>query len=93
MPEVPFTQFMRPNGRSKPVLIDRPDKIARKAKILIESGHRFECEELMTGLVSLTVVYDGENIDIEVVSNGPEVPKAVDRLIERAVVKKPADAP
>lgn len=85
--EIPFTQYVLPNGNPREVMIDRPNDVAAKAAEIIARGHRFECEVLTTGEISLTL-HDpkkGEDIDIEVVPNGPEVPKAVDRLVLRNV--------
>lgn len=84
---VPFTQFMRPNGRRVPVSIERPEEIAAEARRLIGLGYRFEIESLMTGHVSMEVVgpedEDGDPVSlaVEVVPNGTEVPAAVDRLV------------
>lgn len=80
---IPFTQYLLPDGRKKSVSIERPDEIETRARRLIDAGYRFECEVLTTGDISLTVVdpYDEGDIAIEVVSNGPEVPVAVDRLV------------
>ena len=80
--EIPFTQFMRPDGRAVPVFIARPQPIVEKAQRIIASGYRFECEHLSDGHVSLTIANDKRgDVDIEVVPNGPEVPVAVDRLV------------
>ncbi|MER9355514.1 hypothetical protein NKI61_19790 [Mesorhizobium sp. M0514] len=82
---IPFTQFLRPNGRLVSVSIERPAEVATKAQAIIAAGYRFECEELTTGDVSLTVANDDDgDLEIEVVPNGPTVPAAVDRLVERA---------
>lgn len=83
--DIEFTQYVLPDGRRKPVLIDRPDDVAQKARRIMDAGHRFECEILTTGEVSLTIhnIEDEEDVDIEVVPNGPEVPVAIDRMIER----------
>ena len=81
--DIAFTQYMRPDGRPVPVRIDRPDDIAAKAHSIIARGYRFECEQLMDGDISLTITDDEADHDIEVVPNGPEVPAAIDRMIER----------
>lgn len=82
--EINFTQYLRPDGRAVPVRIARPVEIAAKAEAIIARGFRFECEQLSSGDVSLTITDPDEgDMDIEVVPNGPEVPAAVDRLIER----------
>lgn len=86
---IPFTQFLLPNGRRRHETIDRPDDIEALANSFIASGGRFEMEMLPDlETVSLTAVHkvDGEydDIAIEVCSNGPDVPDAVDRLVQNA---------
>jgi hypothetical protein len=83
MPTIHFTQFMRPTGRPVEVSIDRPAPVVALAEHLIQRGYGFECEHLTTGEVSLTIVDEDGDHDIEVVSNGPDVPLAIDRMIER----------
>lgn len=87
--EITFTQFLLPDGRQRPMIIDRPDDIGKKAKQLIDSGCRLEIEMLQTGEISMTVERDGNDGEIdllaqEVCSNGPPVPVAVDKLISEA---------
>jgi len=94
MPDVPFTQYMRPNGRPVPMTIDRPESVANQAQQLLEAGFCLEAEVLTTGQVSITVS-DGENdIAGELTENGPGILDAVDRLIGRAiaVMKEVKDA-
>lgn len=84
---IPFTQYIRPNGRREQVTIDRGPHIEELAKKFIESGGYFECEELTTGHASLTAGhkdYPDGDIAIEVCLNGPTVPHHVDRLVEKA---------
>jgi len=87
MADIPFTQYLRPDGRKAAVSIDRPDEIARLADRIIGRGFRFECEHLTTGHASLTIAGADDDEDIEVVRNGPEVPAAVDRMITRFAAK------
>jgi hypothetical protein len=84
MERIPFTQYLLPDGRTRPTAFDAPDDVAARARAIIAAGHRFECEVLTTGEVSLTIhdVENGEDLAIEVVPNGPEVPEAVVRLVE-----------
>lgn len=81
---IPFTQYLRPDGRARDVSIERPEEIERKALQIIQAGYVFECEELTTGHASLTIAdpRKGDDVAIEVVPNGPAVPDAVDRLVE-----------
>lgn len=90
MAEIPFKQFMQPDGRSADVRINRPDDISAKAEKIIALGYRFECEVLATCEISLTISGNDGDEDIEVVSNGPEVPLAVDRMINRFAARKGA---
>ena len=85
---IPFTQYMKPDGRKVPVEFDVEDEAASKAMAIIEHGWRFEVEELTTMEASLTV-FDPEeeiNVAIRVVQNGPPVVEAVDDIINEAFV-------
>ena len=87
--EITFTQFLMPNGRQAPVIIDRPDDVGEKAKQLLDSGCRLEIEMLQTGEISMTVERDQDDGEIELLaqeicSNGPPVPIAIDKLISEA---------
>lgn len=83
--DIPFTQYVLPDGRAKTVSIKAPtDDVARRAKSIIERGFRFECEILGTGDVSLTVTDPDEgDMDIELCRNGPAVLQALERLVTR----------
>ena len=83
MAEIEFTQYIRPDGRTASVLIDRPADVAAKAEKIIAAGFVFECEVLMNGAVSFTIAGDEDDVEIEVVPNGPGIPAAIDRMINR----------
>jgi hypothetical protein len=80
---IPFTQYLMPFGRKVEVTIARPKEVYDKAMDIIKAGYRFEIEMLTTGLVSMTIAGNDDDHDIEVVTNGPEVLMAVDRMITR----------
>lgn len=85
--EIPFTQYLLPDGRKTSVFIEREPSVVARAMELVERGYRFECEVLGDySTVSLSVVDpdDEGDIAIEVVKNGPAVPPAVDRLVAKA---------
>ena len=86
---IPFTQYLMPNGRRDSVWIERPAPIVEKAKAIIAKGYAFECEMLSDcRSVSLTITDPDEgDLDIEVVANGPDVPVAIDRMVERFAAK------
>ena len=85
---IPVTQYLRPDGRKVQTGVERSVEIEQLARDFINSGGWFEAEILTTGHVSLTACLnrpDGDNdIAIECVANGPEVPQAMDRLVRKA---------
>jgi hypothetical protein len=87
---IPFTQYLRPHGRKRATEIDMPLPIEHLAFTFIKAGGRYEVEELTTGHVSLTAVYevDGEDQDIaiELCQNAPDqVTEAVEKLVRKSV--------
>lgn len=86
--DIPFTQYLRPDGRTRQVIFSVNGPAAGLAKSIMDRGHRFEAEVLTTGEVSLTVTdpenEDGADLCIEISPNGPEVPTAVLKLIGRS---------
>lgn len=97
MTAIAFTQYLMPHGRRDTVHIDRPDDIAAKAEIIRAAGYDLTCEMLSDfQTISLTVEGRDGDFDIEIATNGPAVPAAVDVLITRAATrleKRRANAP
>lgn len=85
--EIPFTRYIRPNGRRSQDSVSRPKEIADKAQVLIDKGCKFTVEDLGTGMISLCVEYEGNDIGIELSENDKSVLDAVDTLINRAYEK------
>jgi len=82
--DIEFTQYLRPDGRTKVVQMDRPEDIVLMAEKILESGkYRFEVEVLMTDQVSVTCfdTEEEEDIAIEISANGPPLPAAIDKMI------------
>jgi hypothetical protein len=84
-PVVPFTQYLRPDGRKVAAEFECSEQLEALANEFIAAGGYFECEHLTTGHASLTAGYNDEDIAIELVPNGPEVPAAVERLVHKAI--------
>ena len=79
---VRFIQYLRPDGRQVEMFIQGMSPgIVAKAEEIWAAGYRLEAEVLMSGLVSLTISDGEEDVAVELIANGPEVPKAVDRMI------------
>ena len=88
---IPFTQFIRSDGRQRQITIDVPAGIEAMAQKLIAHGCRFESEVLRTSEVSILCV-DPEAEEehrvlaweVVAVANGPEVLEAVVTLVQEA---------
>jgi hypothetical protein len=81
---IPFTQYLRPDGRKAFVTIDMPAEVEAVANELIKNGYHFDVEELQTGVVSMTCEKSDDVISIQLCSNGPEVVEAVTKLVRTA---------
>lgn len=76
-----FTQYLRPNGKKQPVVIDRPEDIEIKVKEIEELGYKFEIEVLSTGIVHMDCCDSNEQIYSELCNNGPTIVDYVDNLV------------
>lgn len=85
--EIPFTQYLMPDGRTREMLVAVPDHVYLQAKELMADGYEFEAEILMTGEVSLTVVdtTEEEDIAIQICPNGPGIHGYIEKLISEAL--------
>jgi len=89
MNSIPFTQYLLPDGRTRPITIERPKEILDIAEGIIKEGVYFEAEMLRTGEVSLTAEYDDEEgeqetLAINICENGPGIGDIVDILVKEA---------
>ena len=83
---IQFTQYLLPRGQKRQTTIVRPVPVAEQAERLAAAGCRFEIELLTTGQVSMTIERDDDEgetevLGMEIVSNGPDVPPAVDKMV------------
>ncbi len=79
---IPFTQYLRPDGRRHRVTIQLDVVTEDKARKIIERGLTFETEVLANGLVSFTITDEEEgDLAIEISPNGPNVPEAIKKLV------------
>lgn len=78
---IPFTQYLRPNGYSRPIEIDMPPDIEGMAQELIVLGCHFDAEVLTTGKISFTCERDDDLFSIQLCDNGPQVIEAVRDLV------------
>jgi len=83
---VPFTQYLRPNGRKVQVEIALDEETETMAKAIIASGLLFEIEVLSTGEVSATIADPNLDLDVihaTIVPNGPRVPEVIRAMIHK----------
>lgn len=81
MKNIAFTQYLRPDGRKETIYIEMEDDVAEKAERIVAAGFRLEAEVLTNGLVSVTIAGKNCDVDIYLVPNGPEVPAAIEAMI------------
>ena len=81
---IPFTQYLRPDGRRRLQTIERPEAIEQLANVVIAAGASFACEELCTGQASITCEFQDQDIAIEICENGPPIEAAVDSVVQAA---------
>jgi hypothetical protein len=81
-----FTQYLAPHGRRQTISIDMSREVETKAAELVTAGWDFEIEVLVNlgGMVNMDCCDDDEQLAVEVCPNGPEVPAAVEQLVNRA---------
>lgn len=52
---IPFTQYLRPDGRTKEIQFETSKELYDKAQLILAEGFVFECEILQTGHASATI--------------------------------------
>jgi hypothetical protein len=82
MRHIPFTQYLRPNGRKRALMFAADDAVVDKADAIIAAGLTFETEELMNGMVSSTITHEEEGDQaFAVTANGPDVVDKITKMI------------
>ena len=78
---VQAVQYLRPDGHKKLIVTELPIYSRKSYERMLEQGLWFELEVLTTGEVSITVSNDKTDVDCEVVANGPEVHRAMLKML------------
>jgi hypothetical protein len=92
MTSVPFTQFLRPDGRQQEIRLELPDAVEPKLKEIRDSGCRLTAEVLSTGVCSFCVEEPAlGDFDIILVPNGSKVPEAITSMLLRFDLAKFAE--
>jgi len=84
---IPFTQYLRPNGRRREITVEMPDHVVLKAQKLLDLGCHFDAEVLTTGVISFTCEKGDDVLSIRLCENGPPVQIAVADLVDDAFSK------
>jgi hypothetical protein len=87
--DIPFIEYVRPNGGINRIAFPVPDAIAEKAKSLMEGGYQFEIESLGDNVhVCLSVsLIPGNSFDLtrRICSNDESLVNEISSFIEDAV--------
>lgn len=80
---VRFVQFLMPDGRKRAQFIELSPKVEARAAQISASGLQFEMEMLSDfSTCSFTITHPEKgDLAIELCQNGPDVPKAITKLI------------
>lgn len=81
-------QYMRSDGRQRQEETHLPFEHLDTYKEMLRAGYYFEAEVLQTGEVSVTISDGDQDIDAEVVPNGPEVQRAMVGMLNRGLWRK-----
>jgi hypothetical protein len=84
---IEVTQYMRPDGRRVLNYVDIDDACRQSYESVCARGWNVAAELLTTGHVSVTVETEGEDIEIDVVENGPAVIAALESIIAKAALR------
>lgn len=87
---VEVTQYMRPDGRKVLMHTDISDAFEAPYQVIRRRGWKLASEHLSTGEVSVTVEDDEQDFACEIVPNGPEVQRAIERCLAEAICTVPA---
>lgn len=79
-----FSEYLRPDGRKRPIMFPCDEKLYDRASDLIDKGLSFTCEVLSTGEAAFYVGTNDGDVATEISDNGPAVKQAVERLISNA---------
>lgn len=92
MNPIPFTQYLRPDGRRRAMSIVRSPEITALAAQIMAAGYVFEMEVLggSNDNVYLECRRNGRMLSNRLVRNGPLVPEAVDQLVREAYKNLPS---
>lgn len=88
---IPFTQYMRPDGRKNEGGFDRPEEVEAVARELLAQGVHFDAEVLSTGHLSLTAEKDDLDdpvlaIAVFMQESPANVSRRVDQLVADAAL-------
>ena len=85
---IPFTQYLRPDGRRRPLSVTVSEELGALAHELLEKGFHFDIEELQTGMVSMTCEKGEIVAGHEICPNGPGIDGFIEKLVRSAYDNK-----
>lgn len=79
--DLTVTQFMRPDGRRKPIVLQIPDDCEAKVKELQACGCEITCEQMMNGQAVQYISHNEGDFAIEMSSSGKDADAALLKMI------------
>lgn len=87
--QVEVTQYLRPDGRTAIMHTDIHEAFDAPYSVIKQRGWRIAAEVLTDETISITVEDDEQDFAHELVANGPEVPRAIERALTTAICAVP----
>lgn len=75
------TQFMRPDGRRKPITLEIPDDCKSKVEEFQACGCEITCEQMMNGQAVQYISHDEGDFAIEMSNSGKDADAALLKMI------------
>ena len=83
---VPFTQYIRPNGKIRAVLFPTTAEVQKKANEINDAGFLLTVEDIGNSLVNVCICDDDRDYVNEVKQNNSTLPAQIDNMIMHASI-------
>lgn len=88
---VKVTQYMRPDGRKRPMTMKLDASLLPLYEEMLAAGFRFSVEVLGNGVVSVCIENDEYDADCALSPNGPEIVEKMEAMLRNKAWTKPPE--
>lgn len=81
--EIEVIQYLLPDGRKNKSTTNISDEYKEQYDDMMLHGYNLAAEILRTGEVSITIENNEDDVDIEIVRNGPEIQYIIEKMLYR----------